>query len=1437
MNNWKSQFDQHILERGSLLYKSGRVVDLKQTENGYSAGVLLRQRYDVQIQTVQDKIRRMKCECPLSKMGKNCEHMAAVLFGIQAKRYKGEWESESSREKRLKKEREQINKAIERMKKEAADEQKTQQASEKKASEEAPKKKTTAKNGGKKTEVNKQQNVDEQEQKAREEKRLAREARKAEKARKEEERRQKQLEERRIENERRQAEEARREEIRKQKETEAQKKEQKRQEEEKGKERAKQLKEEAEQARREEQKRREAEEKVGQERRDRIRQEREKEQEAITRAETERVKQARDLMKRPTQEYVLLSDSQEEEESKKEGAAALRKLKDYHYFDGAGIRKSVKTDGAGVEKKARKLFQNGQVTIRGFYTGYASDSSEPLAQAEGSVSDRGRKYEVTIAFSKDKVVQWYCTCSKCKWSNHYWFSPETDCEYKLAFLMELESVLETVNLGDATDYRALRLLSDVQRKRTGQMLTSTEAEKELILMPKLVKKDGELSVSFRVGESRLYSVKKLDEFIEQIQNSETATYGKNTEIHHDIGRFSEAGKRWIRFITRIVQEEERFRERMEARLARSRRHYYQPNVAGPGSSLKLYGWRLDEFYGMLKSDPVEFEDKDSGEKKRMLSAMEGNPSLKMDIAPFMDDRKKEVHGIKVEGLFPDLMQGAEESYFIRDDGLYRTSAEFSRQTLKLREISHNGQFHFVVGRNHLSDFYYRVLPRFQEIATVSEQEADLVHSLIPPEVRFCFYLDAQGKSMRLKIDSLYGDEVCQALDPVIYDVRELLEQSFRDFDREEEVVFFANQWFPEVDEDAKELVSDSEEDVYEFLDKGIEALTEIGEVRATKRFLDIQRIRPVKVSVGVSVSEGMLDLDIQTDDVTKNELLDILNSYREKKKYYRLKEGAFVNMEEPSLEMLAELLEAMQLKNSEFLKDKIHLPMYRTLYLDHLLESNEAMYSNRDAHFRQMIKEFKTVRDADFEEPESLAGIMRGYQKNGYKWMRTIESWKFGGILADDMGLGKTLQMIAVLLAAKKEGKTGTSLIVSPASLVYNWGEEFKRFAPELSVTLVTGTQKERRQILESFEANGCDVLVTSYDLLKRDIALYEDKTFLYEVIDEAQYIKNHTTAAAKAVKVIKSAHRFALTGTPIENRLSELWSIFDYLMPGFLYGYDTFRKEFETPIAKNKDEAALARLQKMVGPFILRRLKEQVLKDLPEKLEETRYVKLADEQRKLYDAQTLKIKETLASQSADDFKKNKMVVLAALTRLRQICCDPELCFENYRGETAKTDACIELIQSAIDGDHRMLVFSQFTSMLDILKQRLDKASIPYYVITGSTSKEERLKLVKAFNEGDVPVFLISLKAGGVGLNLTGADVVIHYDPWWNIAAQNQATDRTHRIGQTKKVTEYKLIARDTIEENIKKLQETKRDLADQIVNTETGQISQMTKEDLLELL
>ena len=560
-------------------------------------------------------------------------------------------------------------------------------------------------------------------------------------------------------------------------------------------------------------------------------------------------------------------------------------------------------------------------------------------------------------------------------------------------------------------------------------------------------------------------------------------------------------------------------------------------------------------------------------------------------------------------------------------------------------------------------------------------------------------------------------------------------------------------------------------------------------------------------------------------------------------------------------------------------QDRIEVQKYRALYLDAQLKENPVVSAVKDKSFKSLVRNMKTVEDNDFEVPESLDKVLREYQKRGFLWIKTLRHNGFGGILADDMGLGKTLQVIAFLLSeflerkntdienitlkeatvlnvqseTKSEtaevqeadideamnGQTGklqrNTLIIAPASLVYNWSSEIQRFAPELTVRMVTGTAAERRMALT--EAGTEDILLTSYDLLKRDISEYEKYQFQCEIIDEAQYIKNANTQAAKAVKEIQAEFKLALTGTPVENRLSELWSIFDYLMPGFLYSYKKFREEVEIPAVQNSDEDAMKRLQKMIRPFVLRRLKKEVLTDLPDKLEENMFVQLTGEQQKLYDAHVKRMMLMLDKQSEEEFKTSKITILAELTKLRQICCDPSLVFTDYKADSAKTEMCLNMICNAVASGHKILLFSQFTTMLDHLANRLEEEKISYYMLTGATSKEKRAQMVESFNNDDTQVFCISLKAGGTGLNLTAADIVIHFDPWWNLAVQNQATDRAHRIGQKNVVNVYKLIVKDTIEENIMKLQEKKRELADQILEGEGLNGSSLTREELMELL
>ena len=646
--------------------------------------------------------------------------------------------------------------------------------------------------------------------------------------------------------------------------------------------------------------------------------------------------------------------------------------------------------------------------------------------------------------------------------------------------------------------------------------------------------------------------------------------------------------------------------------------------------------------------------------------------------------------------------------------------------------------------------------------------------------------------------------------------------------------------FPCMDRSTLSLYIDLTEDgLYRFLKDAVPQLEALGTVLVTDSLREAKVRALPAASVGIAVRSGNLMLSLKGEDLSPQELDEILSAYSRKKKYYRLKRGAFISFEDSSdasstWETLAELYRQYGHKNPE----NISLPVYRALYLQEMVENREGALVSASREYRKLVSAMDPAQYASAALPSSLQGQLRPYQEEGYRWITMLRACRFGGILADDMGLGKTLQALAFLLSEKEQGKSGDALrtlIVCPASLVYNWQKELETFTPALTSVVIAGTAGARKALMEA--SRDTDVWITSYDLLKRDIALYEGLPFANEIIDEAQFIKNQNTQAAQAVRVIQSSFRLALTGTPIENRLSELWSIMDYLMPGFLDSYTRFQKDYEAPIVTQKDENAMARLRTLVHPFILRRLKKDVLKELPDKLEESVTVRLTGEQRKLYDAAVSQIRLDLDKATPEEFRTGKLQLLSQLTRLRQICCDPSLLYENYSAESAKLEACLQLIRQAVDGGHKLLLFSQFTSMLDILCARLRDEGLAYHRIDGSTPKQDRMALVDSFANDDVPVFCISLKAGGTGLNLTAADIVIHYDPWWNQAAQNQATDRTHRIGQTQRVTVYELIAADTIEEQIQTIKADKSRLAEDVLSGESISSSILNKEDLLALL
>lgn len=818
-----------------------------------------------------------------------------------------------------------------------------------------------------------------------------------------------------------------------------------------------------------------------------------------------------------------------------------------------------------------------------------------------------------------------------------------------------------------------------------------------------------------------------------------------------------------------------------------------------------------------------------------ISVIDADPQITLTIERLADGGYELVRDIDAH-----VVMNAGTAYVFTCGQAYRTSQGFGDVARFLRDVYQSVDDELRISDDDIGEFCKKALPGIERAVSVVEPPE--LEALKPVSARFSFYLDCEragrGKAEFITVEAkaTYKDREC-----VIGEIDEG-EAAFRDERAETAVLSMLLELF---DGDGRIPLSD-EEAAGTLLYGGLAELERVGEVFTTPAFDRLFNDKALRVQIGLSISGNLIDMDVHSSDVSKEELAQILQSVQRKKRFHRLKSGAIALLEELDVRSLERLSIDFGVKPADIEAGHIEVPVYHAFFLD-----REYSDAHRNEDFEDYIDRFDNELLYDFDLPSHLTGELRPYQVDGYRWLRKLSAIGFGGILADEMGLGKSLQTISYLSEVFATGQVASpALVVSPASLVYNWAEEFAKFAPDMRVCVIDGPRESRAAKRAMADVQ---VFVASYDAVRMDVESFSETSYSVAVLDEAQYIKNQATKTSRAVRRLKAQHRFALTGTPIENRLSEIWSIFDFLMPGFLGSYMQFKRRFEMDILGG-DEDAAHRLKSLIGPFVLRRLKEDVLADLPEKQETVVSVPLDGEQAKLYLACEQGLRESLlearrarkegagaggapdaANAGAEGIKVD---VLAELMRLRQVALDPSLAYDGFSGMAAKTKAILELVEQSADSGRKALVFSQFTGYLDILKAELDERGVRYYEITGATDKRRRVDMVNSFNGDDVPVFLVSLKAGGTGLNLIGASVVIHADPWWNAAAIDQATDRAHRIGQKSMVSVYKMIAKGTIEERILKLQESKRKLAGSVIGqTSLSSLSAMTREDLESLL
>lgn len=1050
-------------------------------------------------------------------------------------------------------------------------------------------------------------------------------------------------------------------------------------------------------------------------------------------------------------------------------------------------------------------------------------------EIRGTVTDCGKRYRVRIMRKGSQILDYSCShvdesgrrIRDCSVGCGNIVDVSDLCVHGQALLAEHMKKDREKNLRPVSTSQKIRFMVREYTNREVSRIMGAGEEGRVRLVPRLLLSRDQIKVRFFIGKEKLLQVKDLVTFAQAVEFERLVEYGKGLSFHHNLDAFEESCRPLVLLVMEMVGT---YREHY-SQFRRSSLEM-QP-VLG---ELALGKAGRERFFSIMEGKEIECED--PWKVKRNLTVKRENPRFEMVVEKTGKD------GVKLTMPKEIMAFPGEKCLFVADDeAMYRCDEEYTQALQVLMEymvMGTDAEREVLINDRDMPLFYERVLKKLEALKLLNIKDMDL-ESYRPQELKVNFYFDSNSpKEVTLRPELSYGDYSFHPLED-----ENVPREICRDVPGEFRVSQLIMRYFKFTEEETKNMViRGDDEAVYQLVSGGMSRFMELGEVFISESFKKIRVLPPTNVAVRVRATEGWLELDVDTGGIPKEELFAILAEYQAKKKFYRMKNGDFLTLDDDGLLTMSKLAQSLGVEKEFAAAETMKVPMYRAMYLDAALKEDRSVSFYRDQLFKAVVRGMKDVEDSAYEIPERLVSVLRSYQKVGYRWLKSLDAYGFGGILADEMGLGKTIQIIALLLDEKKRFG-GVSLIVCPASLVYNWENEIHTFAPELTVQTMAGNQAEREEMLKRLQNEnfaGVDVIITSYDLLKRDLGYYLEHLFRFQIIDEAQYIKNAVTQAAKAVKAIQAKTKFALTGTPIENHLGELWSIFDYLMPGFLFTSQKFKKMFETPIVRDGDQYALSMLRKMTGPFLMRRLKKDVLKELPEKLETVLYSGMEGEQKTLYQANAALLREQILS-GGGDFGKDRMQILAELMKLRQICCDPSLCFAKYKGGSAKLETCMELLENGTEAGHKILLFSQFTSMLDIIAKRLDKEKIPYYMLTGSTSKKERMQMVTSFQKDDVKVFLISLKAGGTGLNLTAADIVIHYDPWWNVAAQNQATDRAHRIGQENQVTVFKLITKHTVEENILKLQEMKKDLADTVVTEGTGAFSGISKEDLLAML
>lgn len=1031
---------------------------------------------------------------------------------------------------------------------------------------------------------------------------------------------------------------------------------------------------------------------------------------------------------------------------------------------------------------------------------YSNSSKQYRLTVKGNYN-----YQVIIDEQEDGSFDYSCNCpSRLK--------DQGACKHVVAALLFILKYQERTMVAESKSPQERRILSlldyFITQEDTGLVGDTFQIE-VIISIPSILKgESGRALVSLRGGSNRKYKIQTIRKFLSDLYHKESFAIGKEFKYVSGESSFDDRSQRILDYFLEIYEIQEVIDSSHFSKIFSKSQMFLSKNML-----LKLLdilgdtGFTL-ELYGKEYSNVV---------------FIKGNPAISYQLT--MDEESITVDYKGNETVVPIVETGELLFY---NNSIYMPEPAFIRNYKPFYNTLGKDREPLVFRGDNKNTFLEYVLPRISQTMEL-EIPDELKSRYITCDLEAKIYFDKHASGIKAELKFKYGDYEFNSFSNAASGQYIIVRQK----QKEDDIIALLQQ-MGFVPYKNFYLLKD-EDRIFDFLSAGVSDFEDKAQLYYSEDFRRLGIRSPGSFKAGVRLNKelDLLELDVDFELVPKEELRELIHSYQIKKKYYRLKNGSFINLEDEALGDLSRILDYLNVSKKDITDNAILLKKAHALYLDKAF-SDEKFEFNRDRNFMELTEKILNPARTDYRIPEGIMASLRPYQITGFKWLKTLADNELGGILADDMGLGKTLQSIVYIASVCGECKGQVNLIVCPTSLIYNWQDEIENFAPHLKALVINGSPAERQEAIKRY--NEYDVLITSYPLIRRDIGLYEKIEFNTVFIDEAQFIKNDSSMNAKSVKRLRAKHKFALTGTPIENNLSELWSIFDFIMPDYLGSHMKFVEMYEKPIMK-EDKTALEELNQHIAPFILRRMKKDVLTELPDKYETKMLTNLSEEQKLVYLSFLENIRGELHSEIEEyGIDKSRMKILAALTRLRQICCHPSTFLEDYHGGSGKLDLLMELIPEAIANEHRVLVFSQFTSMLKIIEKELAELDIPYFYLEGSTPTEERNEYVKRFNSGERKVFLISLKAGGTGLNLTGADTVIHYDPWWNPAVEEQATDRAYRIGQQNKVHVIKLITKGTIEEKIYKLQRKKKELSDSVICSKEVFINTLSREELEEL-